>query len=585
MLSVLLGALAATAEEPTTPRNASAAAESDEIVSLAAYTVKADRIEDFGLRVERLYTYSGKRPNGVTVWFSKFAPKITAIVPNTAAAKAGLQPGERILKSDGQSALGGLFSTGKFGQWQKTQQKKWAEVAAGKTNVTWTLEIESAGTRTVRTVKLVVPTPPPRWGASVWRTPEGRTPALVRESGPLAERSRAVLDNGIWILLPEPLPSVVGDDVSPASESTATGYEWHIGDVREGLHRIVVTQFQGRTQVLFETASPSTGRRIYLTSPSGVLERAWRWGRKENIAMMKAKTAQAIAKIGEVPLEDARIGFAHELDLWTTRVAMGIGRWPFELTPGYDANAIFAVLAAKEGAPIAPKVPPFAAEFLNLPPATELQQAMFAEAYGKIGAEHDQWAYTETSHSIEDQRVIVTRVDPSKSEGERCLLVSVGGKPPTPNDVQQWREAGGDTPKPLGDIPPLASIVDLKDLRIFKEDSATIIFELAIRSDSEEFSSDKFQALFRVNKADSSFEEIAVRMRDSLRVAGVVKITEAGFQVRFQKRDPAHPPQPVYLQGGGSARVVFMKFSRSFEAVRTDFRRVEPFNEAPAVAN
>jgi hypothetical protein len=34
-------------------------------------------------------------------------------------------------------------------------------------------------------------------------------------------------------------------------------------------------------------------------------------------------------------------------------------------------------------------------------------------------------------------------------------------------------------------------------------------------------------------------------------VAGVVKIIEAGLQARFQTLDPAHPPLPVFVKGGG----------------------------------
>ncbi len=44
--------------------------------------------------------------------------------------------------------------------------------------------------------------------------------------------------------------------------------------------------------------------------------------------------------------------------------------------------------------------------------------------------------------------------------------------------------------------------------------------------------------------------------------------------------DPAPVTQPVRLKANGGVRVVFVKFSCSFEASRTDFRRVEPFDEA-----
>lgn len=529
--------------------------DNDDIVTLQAYNAKADRIEDFGLRVWAKTLYGV--PKGG--FWPKFAPMISAVVPNTAAAKAGLRPGERILKSDGQSLLSGLFS---FGKWRKLQEKKWREVASGKKNVTWTLEVETPATKATRLVKLAVPTPPPHWGASIWQMPEGRTPQTVDEPGPLAERARGVLDNGIWALLDGRLAMVLSHRFSFGFEPT--GYEWRIGNRGDGLHRIFVTQFRGHTDVFFETSSRATGTRVFLTSPSGALEKAWRWPRK--------------GKSGEASLEEAREGFEQELDFWTTKVGKFSPRWPFEVKPGYDANATFAVAATKDGA-TPEELRPFAVDFLKLPPATEDQQAMFTDAYGKLGAEQDRWAYTETSRGLEDKRVTVTRVDPSKPEAERCVLISLNGKSPTPADVQRWRDDGGDTPKALGDLPPLTNIVDLKDLRVFKDEAAAVVFELPIRSGHADFPAEKFQALFRVNKTYRSFEDITVKMRDSIRVAGVVKITEAGLQARFQTLDPRYPPQPVALKGGGAARILLVKISRDFEATRIDFRRVEPYRE------
>ena len=57
-----------------------------EIISLTAYNVKADRIEDFGLRVDAQPYKDSARPNAVMLWFTTFVPLVTAIVPNTAAA-------------------------------------------------------------------------------------------------------------------------------------------------------------------------------------------------------------------------------------------------------------------------------------------------------------------------------------------------------------------------------------------------------------------------------------------------------------------------------------------------------------------
>ena len=116
-------------------------------------------------------------------------------------------------------------------------------------------------------------------------------------------------------------------------------------------------------------------------------------------------------------------------------------------------------------------------------------------------------------------------------------------------------------------------------LRVSADETAAVVFELPIVSGNAEFPTDKFQALLRVNKTRRSLEDIIVRMREAIKVAGVVKVTDAGLEARFRTLDPAYPPQPVSLKAGGAARVLLVKISRSFEATRSDFVRVTPFVE------
>jgi hypothetical protein len=61
-----------------------------------------------------------------------------------------------------------------------------------------------------------------------------------------------------------------------------------------------------------------------------------------------------------------------------------------------------------------------------------------------------------------------------------------------------------------------------------------------------------------------------------------VKVIEAGLHARFQTLDPAHPPQPVLLKGGGAMRFVLVKIGRDFETTRTDFKRVTPLDDVVA---
>jgi hypothetical protein len=525
--------------------------EGDDVTKMAAFGVKAERLEVFGFRVR------GKLNSP----FSSALPTVRSVTPNTAAAKAGLRPGDRILTTDGASAAVTLFSLSK---WQKLFARKAAEVASGKKSVAWVLEVESPDGKEKRTVRMSIPTPPPHWGATKWQPPEGRAPAKV-EAGPLAELARQVLENGIWTN-----GFFVRELEFGATESNALlGYEWTLAPGNRERRTIFVTQQRGRTEIVLGYGWQN-GSFSFLTSPAGAMEKAVGFARPEGTNRRPARVES---------IESEREAFEQTLKFWTHEVGRVSGRWPFEIikTSNIVANADGTMVAPAAKAAGAVPMGQRAASFLKLTPATDEQKKLFADALGKLGADEGQWAYTETAKGLEDKRVTVVRVDPSKSDAERCLLLKIDGKPPTADEVKQWRFEGRDVSPALGDLPPIRNVVDTDDVRVASDDVTAIVFELPLRGGNAQFPAEKFQALFRVNKTSRGFEDFRVKLRESFRVAGVVSISEAGIEARFQTFDPAYPPQPVYLKAGGAVRVLLVKFARSFESTRTDFRRVVPF--------
>jgi hypothetical protein len=535
MLSALLFASAGGAEPDI-----------EDVTKMAAYNVRADRVEEFGFRV----SWHIGSPWEIAM------PDVKMVFPNTAADKAGLRPGDRILATDGREASVTVFSMGK---WRQLHAKKWAEVAAGKKSVTWTLEVESADRKERRTVKMVVPTPPPHWGATRWQPPEGRVPAVIAESGPLAELARQVLDHGIWAM--HGWANLPGPVIARPPEQPFLGYQWSLSTADGANHIIFVSQQRGRTDILLERHARDYGSMFFSTSPSGGLETARLQPRGD--------------RARDMDLESARIAFQKEMNFWLKEVGRVTGRWPFELLSPAAATAVVASNRSAPPSDTGVRAP----SFLKLPPATEAQRALFADALGKLGADEQHWAYTETSRGLDDKHRTVVRVDPSKPGDARCTLLKLDGKTPTPAQVKRWREEGRDATAALGDLPPLGEVVDLNDVRLFAEETTATVFELPLRAGSKEFPAEKFQARFRVNKTHRGFEDFAVKMKEAFRVAGVAKVTEAGIEARFQTFDPTLAPQPVLLKAGGAVRVLLVKIGRSFEATRTDFRRVEPYAE------
>ena len=165
----------------------------DDVVAMTPFDVTDSALEDFGLQVRR----GVRDPARSTLLWPVRVPQIIAVLPNTAAARAGLRPGELIIRADGKSASSTLFSPNTF---RKLQDRKLNAVAAASKPVTWTLEIQAIDGKTTRTVPLTVPTPAPHWGEAPWTAPVGRIPVTVPEEGPLADRAKLVLNNGIWVL-------------------------------------------------------------------------------------------------------------------------------------------------------------------------------------------------------------------------------------------------------------------------------------------------------------------------------------------------------------------------------------------------
>lgn len=514
----------ALASAPTTLDNPE---ETEDVTVLPPFHVKGVQMEDFGFRFN--VTIILFRPDLSSL-------VITEVLPNTAAAKAGLRPGEVVSKIDGKSVSLWAMAL----KPAKLQERKWAELEAGKKSVTLCLEVRPWNAKEVRTVNLVLPSPAPHWGSEKWVAPEGRAASVVKESGPLAALSREVLDNGSW-----------------SGWQDHLGYGWRFVQA-SGSRRIWVTQGRGKTEITLErrSSSPDLESSRFLTSPSGMMEEG------------HCVAPRIKGKRRKFSADEVRAQFEAEIDFWLNKVGRVTGRWPFELLPG-QAEANFT-----SGPP--GDEPARAPAFLKLPTASAAQRELFQDAMGKIGLDADEWAFTETSRSFDDAPVTTVRYDPSKPLEERCTLLKVDGKAPKAAFLNQWRLAPRLPAPGLGDLPPLSSVVDVNDLRIHSVETTSVVFELPVKSLGAEFPAEKFVARFRVNKALRGFEDFSVKLREPMRIAGIASMTDAGLEARFQTPDPTLAPQPVYLKMGGGARVLLVKVSRSVEVTRTDFKRVVP---------
>jgi hypothetical protein len=277
----------------------------DEFVQLDPFAVKADRIEDFGFD---LASGPAETKGGPPVWHVRF------VVPHTAAAKAGLAPGDRVRKLDGKPVA---FRS--WREWARERNKKRDAVAKGGT-VTWILEVQPLGAPEVRAVTLSVPTPSPHWGSSTWRTPERRTAARVAEAGPLAELAQTIVDNGVWTQFAWPFKQAKNAQGTDANVPPALGFTWTIFDEAGHPHKITVSVARDRTVIILAVGTSRAGGN-YLTSPTGLLDDALVWPNRNTNTAPKAADS-----------------FQKEIEFWTKKVGKVSPRWPLELMASTSAR-------------------------------------------------------------------------------------------------------------------------------------------------------------------------------------------------------------------------------------------------------
>lgn len=310
-----------------------AAAVQEPVVTMEAVQVRAEPIEEFGFRVSPDFDHVRSTQRN-----KLFIPVVDVILPNTAASKAGLRPGDRIVGSDG------LYvgdSSRKLSSWSKAQQAKWAKILQGSDRIEWRLSLERPGQDAHVEVLLVLPTQAPKWGVGKWTVSKERESLRIREPGVLAERAEDVMRCGIWTLLRS---SYVSGFALPYNDGNPAflGYQWTIWDRGVG-HRMFVSNQRGKIDIVLEVIYKSAAVPELMGSP----------GAQPDKSLLSAATVHAIDSMafltsvdsklikawrippdnrqGEVMYDQAQACYLAELEFWTTRVARVQGLWPLGL--------------------------------------------------------------------------------------------------------------------------------------------------------------------------------------------------------------------------------------------------------------
>lgn len=250
-------------------------------------------------------------------------------------------------------------------------------------------------------------------------------------------------------------------------------------------------------------------------------------------------------------------------------------------------------VSAADAAP-APANATVAAEAPEIP-------APLKEALEKYNADRDHWAFTETTRTKnskgKEQGETVVRFDPSKTWAEQFTPLKVEGKAPTEKQLKEYRRRGekrgerfereekegkvAGSESPRIHINGDTAVIDLEHaIRQQAAPAGSLLYEIPLRNDPKSsLPVEKFQLFIRVNAERHVLENVAMKLRDSIRMKLIAKIKSGDASIDFAPVDPKFTPAMTGMTGGMTASVFFVSVGGTLDLKRTEFQRVKPYSE------
>lgn len=204
-----------------------------------------------------------------------------------------------------------------------------------------------------------------------------------------------------------------------------------------------------------------------------------------------------------------------------------------------------------------------------------------AEAVRKVAADAGRWAYAQKMVQYDGKGKLrektVARFDPSQPYDQQWTLVEKDGKAATESQQRRFRKERSDRAR---NRQTLGELLMLDQATIVDESAATLVYEVPLRKiEGGRLPPEKFKVLMHVDRAAQTLALIEIKLRDSLRVAGVLKVKGGDGYIRFEEVKEGFAPAATDIQLGASGTIAFVKVGTRTEARRTEFRRVKPYDE------
>jgi hypothetical protein len=207
--------------------------------------------------------------------------------------------------------------------------------------------------------------------------------------------------------------------------------------------------------------------------------------------------------------------------------------------------------------------------------------ALLQAAINHYTVDAERWAYTQTVISKDRQgkveEEVVVRNDPSQPFDVQWTPVKINGKEPTERQIEKYRK---EHDKRLKSRRALGELLDLDKATVVEETATTVTFEVPlVKNNNKRLPPEKFRVTAKVNKDRQSFENVGVRLRESMRMALILKLKSGEADMDFAVIDPQFAPPITALRADGEGSILFVKVGGNYSATRTDFKRVKPYSE------
>lgn len=225
-----------------------------------------------------------------------------------------------------------------------------------------------------------------------------------------------------------------------------------------------------------------------------------------------------------------------------------------------------------------------AAAVPSAPPAEVLAQAI-----DKFQTGEGRWAFVKTteeySRKVKLKSTEVVQYDPSQPWDQREILLSRDGNPAS--DRQQ-RAFQRDREKErlkrerrMGKNDRLRDRLDLSSASLIEETGTELRYHVSLLTQpDDDFPAEKLETIITLDRGSEALRRVELRLRESFRKAGVVKLKQFEMTVEFQPDiTNEHPVAMSYLEAKAEASVLLFPVGGGAKIRFENHRWVKPYDE------